>query len=179
MCGSEVYVKPLVVFLIGMLTMPAVAQSTNPAPGRIVTTTRLVAMFSQLESELESGIQHDDSSALNRLLSEDFEVWTPAPPGQPIPREDWLQQQSTAAKIESFHVAQMAVRGLAENISIASFVLSETQQASGHPVQKLFFVVDVWKKSGQQWQLTDRYLAPVTRPKPTMSRCDKPPTGRD
>jgi hypothetical protein len=165
--------KNLVVLLA--LTLSAAAQSPSP-PGRIVTTTRLVGVFSGLESDLENAIQRKDANAVNHLMSEDFQVWTPAPPGHPIPREDWWNQVSSE-KLESFHIRQMAVRAIAEDTSIASFVLSETFN-QGTAKTRNTFVVDVWKQSADKWQLTDRYAASVAPQKASAPTGDKRPTGR-
>lgn len=165
--------RVLVGILLAASLAAAYGQTIKP-PGRIVTTTRLVAIFSELENDCVKAIQQNDGARLNKLLSEDFEVWTPAPPGHPIPREDWLKQ---AEKPQSFSIRQMAVRGLANDISIASFVLSETVNPPAAKPRNTF-VVDVWKKSGDQWQLTDRYASPFAGAIPAATPGDKRPTGK-
>src|SRR5437868_15546211 len=100
----------LVGILLAGSLVGAYGQTTKP-PRRIVTTTRLVAIFSELENDCMKAVQENDANALDRLLSEDFQIWTPSPPGHPIPREDWLKQ---AEKPQSFRIRQMAVRGVAD-----------------------------------------------------------------
>ena len=56
--------------------------------GRVVTKTRLVALFSDLETQLLQAEQARDEPTLNRLLGDDFEVWTPELSGDPIPRDN-------------------------------------------------------------------------------------------
>ncbi len=164
---------------IGALIGTAEGQATSQHPSRIVTTTRLVATFSDLENELGKALQQNDQPALNRLLSEDFQVWTPAPPGQPIPREDWLRHMETQ-KPESFQVRQMAVRGLTDEISVASFVLTEAVAGAQGKQKHSYFVVDLWKKSGDAWQITDRYVSAVSGASPAAAKTtDKRPTGKD
>ena len=168
------------IFLLFLSTVPLVfsayGQNSTAAPGRIVTTTRLVALFSQVESDLEKALQQNDSQTLNKLLSDDFEVWTPAPPGHPIPREDWLTN-AAGHKSQSFRFHQMAVRGIADDISIVSFIFSET--ASGAAKNRDSFIVDVWKKAGEGWQLSDRYVSSITATGSRASTVDKRPTGKD
>jgi len=94
-------------------------------------------------------------------VSEDFQVWTPQPPGAPIPREDW-QKQALAHQLVSFRLRQMAVRSLSNQISVASFVLSDLIEQGGKPQSRDHFVVDVWKKDGENWQCTDRYVWPIS-----------------
>src|SRR5947209_4013651 len=166
---------PVVVLLVTTaLIIAAQGQATPTAPGRIVTTTRLVALFSQLESDCLKAVQRNDQLALNRLLSEDFEVWTPAPPGHPIPREDWVEEQ-TAHKASSFRTRQMAVRSVADDTSIVSFVLRENSGANARES----FIVDVWKKTGENWQLTDRYEAAVPPQHTAPTTVDRRPTGKN
>jgi ketosteroid isomerase-like protein len=139
----------------------AQSQTTPKSEGsRIVTVTRLVAIFSDLESQWLRALQQKDQSTLNRLLAEDLQVWTPAPPGDPIPREDWLKQAS-ADRLESFHIRQMAVRSLNDDVTLASFVLNETVERAGKPATYDYFVVDVWHRDANQWQVTDRYVSKV------------------
>jgi hypothetical protein len=156
------------------------AAALGQTPGRIVTTTRLVTIFSQLEKDWLKAVQQKDEASLNRLLTEDFEVWTPAPPGDPTPREEWLRQ-ALAEKIDSFRIRQMAVKGLNDNTAIASFVLSETVEHAGKPLTRSFFIVDVWeKKNGrdESWQATERYLSEVKGVAATQQG-DVKPTGKN
>src|SRR5579884_1266591 len=74
--------------------------------GRIETRTRLVSQFSTLQTKWLDAVKAKDSAALDRLLSEDFEVWTPDHSG-PIPREDW-QAQAFADNLTSFRLRDMA-----------------------------------------------------------------------
>jgi ketosteroid isomerase-like protein len=156
------------------------AQSQTPprsGSGRIVTVTRLVAMFSDLESQWLTAIQQKDENALKRLLADDFQVWTPTPPGDPISREDWLKQAG-AGKLESFHLRQMAVRSLNDETALASFVLSETVERAGKATRHDNFVVDVWRKTGDQWHVTDRYISQITGASPP-ARTDLKPSGKN
>jgi hypothetical protein len=143
----------LLIFAICAL---AHAQSAprSASPGRIATTTRLVALFSGQERELNLALQQKDAATLDRLLSPDFQVWTPEPPGHPIPREDWVQQNA-GGSFGGARLTQMAVRDLG-NSHVVSFVMSRASGAS--------FVVDVWQDAGNgTWKLTDRYVSAVRR----------------
>ena len=144
--------------------------------GRVVTKTRLVAIFSDLETQLLQAEQAKDEPALNRLLGEDFEVWTPELSGDPIPRDDW-QKQALAQKLSSFRIEQMAVKGMSDEIVVASFLLEETVQHDGKTKGGNHFVVDVWKKNGDAWQVTDRYSSRVAASAGTEG--GKKPTGKE
>ena len=152
--------KKLLVFFC-CIVASALAQNgpaqTAPAPPRIVTRTRLQVVFSQLETQWLKAVQAKDKAGLNKLLAEDFEVWTAASPGEPLPREDW-QTAALARKLVSFRIRQMAVRSVRPDVAVASFVLTETFDEAGTAREESHFVVDVWTSSGgDNWRCTDRY----------------------
>lgn len=140
-------------------------------PARIVTTTRLVAIFSELETQLINAIQKKDQSALDHLLSDDFQVWKPM--SDPVPKEDWIRE-AELQKSASFRIEHMAVRGLNEQISIASFVLIPTTSQNAEQ----YFVVDVWQKTADIWRVTDRYISGI-KVVAIQRHADRKPTGRD
>jgi Domain of unknown function (DUF4440) len=152
------------------------AQHDQTGPRRVLTTTRLVSLFSELENQWMQAVQHKDGSALARLLGDHFQLWTPETNG-PTPREDW-QKQALAQSLVSFHFRQMAVRSLREDSAIVSFVLSKSVQSGGKLKVEAHFVVDIWSKEGDQWVCTDRYASPmlaVTRLAPAE---DHKPSGK-
>ena len=51
-------------------------QAPEAAPGRILTRTRLVVQFSELENAWLDAIKKKNSSALDRLLDDSFQVWS-------------------------------------------------------------------------------------------------------
>ncbi|HKN33028.1 MAG TPA: nuclear transport factor 2 family protein [Terriglobales bacterium] len=146
-------------FIVFIVFACAVA-SLGQTPGRILTTTRLVTLFSQMEADWLKAIHEQDQATLNRLLAEDFQIWTPAPPGEPIPREQWLQR-AMAEKLDSFRIRQMAARAVNNSAVVVSFVLSETVEQAGKAHTSDYFIVDLWQKKDENWQVTDRYSSQV------------------
>jgi hypothetical protein len=53
----------------------------------------------------------------------------------------------------------MAVRTVADNVAIASFVLQTSLTRNGATVSQKHFIVDVWTKTGEHWLCTDRYFS--------------------
>ena len=164
-------VAVIVLFASLHMSIPASGQEHRQGQ-RIVTRTRLQVLFSDLEGKWLKAIQDKDQGTLNRLLPDEFQVWTPAPPGSPIAREDWLKS-ALARKLQSFQFRQMAVRSVSSETSIASFVLTETFQKAGKPQSEEHFIVDVWMKSpgSEDWKCTDRYsweLGQVPNPPDTQ-----------
>ncbi len=155
------------------LAPPASAQS---APRRIVTTTRLVAQFSDLEEQLAAAIKRKDEAAVKKLLSDDFDQWTPAPPGDPIPRDEWLHSVLNASTLESFRIRQMAVRPL-DKFELVSFVLSRKAICRGRDCSGDAFIVDLWQQQGAAPRLLSRYEAPV--PAPPSPQVAPTPSGKE
>ena len=139
------------------LVCSGVSHAQQPVPGngggqsRIVTTTRLVARFSELERQWLKALADHDQTALDNLMSEDFQEWNPQSP-DPLPREDWVRQRMDIAGVGT-RMQQMAVRDLG-SAALVSFVL-KTKTGS-------WFVVDVWGHEGDKWLVTDRYVSRVT-----------------
>jgi len=158
---------------------PASAQQAAHAqttPRRVVTTTRLVALFSELENEWMQSVQHKDESKLASLLGDDFQLWTPETSG-PTPREDW-QKQTLARGLTSFQFRQMAVRSLGEDSAVISFVLRESVQSGGKPTAEEHFVVDIWSKKADRWVCTDRYASPLAAATRRAQPEDRRPSGK-
>jgi len=147
----RVILRPAVFAVLLIFAQAMFAQTPRKS---ISSATRQVAIFSELENKLETAFAERDSATLAKLLSDDFEVWSPRPSGDPIARDEWLQL-APELRPQSFHVRQMAVRTFG-NLYVVSFVLNEI--VSG--LQQTHFVVDVWTGEGAQARLQVRYEAP-------------------
>ncbi len=141
------------------------AQQAPPGKTRIVTMTRPMATFSELESRLVEAAQKKDAAALQALISEDCNLWTPAPPGDPMPSEDWIAALQQAPP-RSFRMRQLAVQDFGDT-NVVSFVASEGRMVKGKERVSDHFVVDVWTKKGDAWQLAARYLSAAPAPPPS------------
>jgi len=157
--------KPLVILILLVAGSGAVFPQGQVAPvrpqKRIITKTRLVALFSDLENQLFQAVQSKDRAGLDSILAEDFQLWTPNPPGDPVPREDW-KNQSLAENLKEFQIRQMAARSVEENVTVVSFVLTKAEEGVGKPPARDYFVVDLWQKSEDKWKLSDRYASPLS-----------------
>ena len=143
---------------------------------RIVTRTRLVAIFSDLEDQLFKALQEKNENAVKSLVGEEFQVWTPSPPGDPVPLEEW-QKQSLAEDLKSFHLRQLAALPVHDTAVLVHFVLSRTVGRRGKTSVLDYFIVDLWKKNNETWQLCNRYASPLGAGfgKPAMVR----PSGKN
>ena len=126
---------------------------------KIVTATRQITLFSGLEKQLLTGIQKKDQAALKTLLADDFEIWMPN--SDAVAMEDWLPVVLGKFSLKSFRISQMSVRDFGDT-AIVKFMRSQKADFQGKDESGEFFVVDVWKKSGDSWQLSDRYVSKVS-----------------
>jgi ketosteroid isomerase-like protein len=130
----------------------AMAAGQGPTGGRGgPVPTRNVAIFTKLETTLIDAVQHRDTEALARIVSDDFEIRSAPAPGVPTAREEalhaWTQLPSQPSAI-----GQMAVHEYGD-LMVVSFVWRLGQQS--------FFVIDTWKRAGTDWKVAVRYAAPV------------------
>ena len=126
---------------------------------RIVTATRLVTIFSGLETELLTNIQKKNEAGFKPLLSDDFQIWMAH--GDPIPVEDWIEAVSANYALKKFKISQMSVRDFG-NMAVVKFVRSQQAEFQGHDDSGEFLVVDVWIKDGDSWKLSDRYVSKLS-----------------
>jgi ketosteroid isomerase-like protein len=158
-------------FAVVVLVLACPALVRAQGSGRIETRTRLVSQFSEIQKQWLDAVKRKDSAALNRILSEDYEVWTPAHDG-PIPREDW-QARAFAENLKDFHVTGMAVKALPGGGAVESFRLTETMSQSTGDITQHFFVVNVWTSEKDGWRCTDSYVSPVAEQAAAQTAPDK------
>jgi hypothetical protein len=152
------------VFSVLALVLTCTCYINAQASGRIETRTRLVSQLSALQNQWLTAIKNKDTAALDRLLSEEFEVWTPDQDG-PLPREEF-QSQAFADNLQSFRIAEMAVKSPRDGVAIESFRLETTTSNKGKALARQFFVVNVWVSEKESWRCTDSYISPVTTAPP-------------
>ena len=148
---------------------PTLAQTADH--GKITTVSRSVSVFSQLENSLDAALSGTDNSARDKVLAADFELRQAANPGLPVAREEWLKNANPKAATQR---SQMAVHDHG-TLAVVSFLRSTPSDQADQPAQ-LSFVVDVWKKQGDDWQLDTRYEADAGTASTTDE--DVKPTGK-
>jgi hypothetical protein len=144
---------------------------------KIVTKTRYQVIFAERETQWLKAIQQKDTSALDRLLSEEFTSWSPATPVQTASREEW-QTEAFKRPPQSFRIDDISVRGINPAVAVANFRLTETFGQGDSAQQESYYVVDVWVNSGpgENWKCLDRYISRI----PVSSNpTDVKPTGKD
>ena len=142
---------------------------------RIITATRQVTVFTGLEKQLFAAIQKNDKAALTAMLTDDFQI--EMPDADPLPGDDWINSVATKEfSLKSFVIRQVSVLDLGD-AAVVKFDRIQEATFKGKSDSGEFFVIDVWKKSGDSWKLANRYVARVGAvpliPKPPVR-----PTGK-
>lgn len=163
------------VILAAITAMAVLAAAQAPASGgirkQIGTPTRQVTMFTSLERQLLEA--QKDKTLLDAMLTEDFQEWSAEQPGEGIGRDEAMQRALAAGKVLGM-VRDMNVR-MEGDTAIVSFVfLHRAEKEAGEPRSNATFVVDVWRKHGEAYELAARYSAPM-RMQPMNMR----PTGKE
>ena len=146
---------------------PATPDKVDSLQGspKIVTATRGVEQFWTIENALAQALKKKDQQSLGKMLNDDFKVWMPNQTGSAVGREDWLN--SGRENPSPVRMAQMAVQ-FYQDVVVVKFLGNGDSPADGKGSARQYFVVDLWEKNDQGWELTNRYMtaiAPVAMPK--------------
>jgi len=146
----------IVPYVVAALYTAALASQVQAQSVRtqIPVVTRLVQIYSDYEERLAGAINRRDASQIDRLVANDFELWSANDIGIPTPRADWVAQ-SLKEPPASISIGQMAVHDYG-NIRVVSFAMKRTGVARREPG---IAVVDVWMQSGENSVLKVRYAA--------------------
>ena len=130
-------------FVVSCLLACAATFGFAQQPGRVMTVTRSVVMFSDLENKLDAAGRGNDEASVARWLAPNFEQRDGAAPGRPLPRAEWLKASQAAQEI-----SQMAVHDYG-SVAVVSF--ADTARHA--------FVIDVWNKTADGFALSVRYVS--------------------
>jgi ketosteroid isomerase-like protein len=170
-------VRGLACLIVLFATLSVAAQEPikPPLSPRIITATRQVSIFTSLENQLLKAAQAKDQAALKNLVGDDCMI--EMPDADPLSSDDWIS--SVLAKnfqLKSFQVRQVSALDQGDTV-IVKFDRVQESTYKGTADGGEFFVVDVWKKSGDNWKLANRYVAKISSA-PWMPKTDVKPTGK-
>ena len=171
----QIAVRYLVYLGILSAVMTAQEPVKPPLNPRIITATRQVSIFTDLEKQLLKAVQAKDKAVLSNLIADDCMI--EMPDADPMPGDDWIA--SVLGKdytLKSFTIRQVSALDQGDFVVVK---FDRVQQATykGAPENGEFFVVDVWKKNGDSWKLANRYVSKVSSV-PWMPKGDVKPTGK-
>jgi hypothetical protein len=118
---------------------------------------------------------HSDWQVVDRLMGPEFALRVGDDPERSVPRarrEDVHPHQTSEYKIESFEERYHAARKLTNNLAAVSLLLTQKATFAGRDRTGDFYVVDIWEKNGDNWQIIARYSTPV--PKATVISTPSP-----
>ena len=142
----------------------------------IITATKQVTLFTGLESRMLAAVQKKDKAGVQALLAEDFEI--ALPDVDPLAGDEWLDSvMASEFSLKSFAVRQVSVADLGDS-AVVKFDRLQQATYKGRDESGEFFVVDLWKKSGDSWKLANRYVAKVGAI-PENAKLPAKPTGKD
>ncbi len=127
--------------------------AASSSQAQVRTLTRTVILFGDLERKLATATNGTERAS---YLTDDFEVRRCASPGTPLPRDEWLAQPA-----QQFSFSQQAVHDYGDTALYSAMASTADNQ---------FAIVDTWRKQGDEWKLSVRYLCPATGDKPVNSR---------
>ncbi len=123
---------------------------------------QLTDLLRQLEQELGEAALHGfkDTKAMERLVSPEFTQRVSDAPERSLPRGLWGQPSGTY-KIESIEGRHHAARKLTDDLAVVSLLLTQQATSEGRDRSGDFYVVDIWKRSGDRWRMIARYSSPM------------------
>jgi hypothetical protein len=167
---------PVAAAIFCAMTAAAQEPVTPTLTPTIITSTKQVTLFTGLEKQILQAVQKKDKAGLEAMLTEDFEIAMPH--ADAVAGEDWLD--SVLAKdfaLRTFVISQMSVADLGD-YAVVKYERGQQATLKGKAYDGEFFVVDLWKKSGDSWKLANRYVARINTA-PTTARAKLRPSGKE
>lgn len=165
----------VIVLLLGDL-LGAQEPVRPPLSPRITTATRQVSTFSALEKQLLGAVQKKDAAAVRSSLKEEFALHLPD--ADVMSADDWLASvMSKDYELTSFILRQVDVADLGD-AALVSYDRVQESTFKGQGDGGEFYVVDLWRKDGGNWKLSDRYVTKVGTT-PYMPKADVKPSGKN
>lgn len=147
--------KLLLAALLCMFSLYVRAAPTAEDIVRVPTVTRLVKVFTQLEVEIIKAIKQKDKTTLTRLIDQNFEMQVAIKSADSVPLSAWINTSMSEGASYSYDISDMAVRDLGQT-AIVTFDWKYTGSTKQNSSPEIF-IVDVWKKVGEEWKLALRF----------------------
>jgi hypothetical protein len=150
--------------LIGSVSATGQEQPARPkrqlsAPADV--DPQLTEQLQRLEQDFWNAILHKDAEALDRLVGPEYTLRIADVPQSSLPRAIWMDNALTKGKAESFELQHCAARKLADDAAAVSLLATTKGAIEGRDFSGTFYIVDLWKKRTDNWQIVARYSSPV------------------
>jgi Domain of unknown function (DUF4440) len=137
--------------------------SRQPPPATDIDP-QLTEQLRQLEQQLGEASMHRDWQVVARLMGTDFTLRVGDDPERSVPRalrQEVHSHQKSEYKTESLEEQFHAARKLADNLAVMSLLLTQKATLAGRDRSGDFYIVDIWRKNGDKWQIIARYSTPI------------------
>jgi Domain of unknown function (DUF4440) len=161
-------VAPVCVVLVALVAFAFQEHTQGPPrelPPPSDTNLKLTEQLRQLEQQLGEAGMHMDTKVLERLVGPEYTLRVGDAPEQSVPRVLWMEslrpQGPHPYKLESFDEHYQAARKLGDDLAVVSLLLTQRATFAGRDRSGDFYLVDIWKKNGDNWQIIARYSTPI------------------
>jgi hypothetical protein len=170
------YGKHLLSIFILITVFGSAQEPVNPKlTPTVITATRQVTLFTGLEKHMLEAVQKKDKAGVEALLADEFEIAMPN--ADPLAGEDWLDSvMEKEFVLKSFVIRQVSVVDLGD-AAVVKFDRIQSAALKDKDHSGEYFVVDLWKKSGDSWKLANRYVSRVG-PVTPAAKAPPRPTGK-
>ena len=120
-------------------------------------TMALAAEFAQLERAWADAVVRQDRAVLEGLLAPDYALVVSAAPDRPVRRATWLEQAVGPYRMRSYQIDALMARPVADGLVAVNLLLTIEASVSGVDRSVTFFIVDVWRRAENGWQVVLRY----------------------
>jgi ketosteroid isomerase-like protein len=161
--------------MLGFAILAAAQEPVKPKLNpRIITATKQVQMFLELEMQFLKAVQKKDQAGVQAMLTEEFQIQMPD--ADPLAGDEWLEHvMAKDFTLQNFGIREMTVVDLG-NAAVVKFERRQDATYKGQPANGEFFVVDLWKKEGTTWKLANRFVSQTSSA--AMPKKPVKPTGK-
>jgi len=118
-------------------------------------------LFSKLERDLALAAQKQDRDFLDVTVAPEFVQRDATDLAHLIPRTEWIQNSLRDYTLDPLSIHSLVIRAFLGSAIVSFAQRPKSGQASDHGAN-YYFVVDVWAPNHGKWQLTSRFLSPVS-----------------
>jgi len=161
--------KQAVVLLIALLAVTALrgqtrhdSDSMKPEPERPASDAHsFMELFSKLERDVALAAQKRDHDFLEVTVAPEFVQRDATDPDYLIGRTQWIQNSLRDYNLDPLSIHSLVIRAFL-GTAIVSFAQRPKASPAADHSANYYFVVDVWAPNHGKWQLTSRFLSPVS-----------------
>jgi len=118
-------------------------------------------LFTKLERDVALAAQKQDHDFLDVTVAPEFVQRDAIDPDRLIPRTEWIQNNLRDYNLDPLSIHSLVIRAFLGTAIVSFAQRPKSSQPADHSAN-YYFVVDVWAPNHGKWQLTSRFLSPVS-----------------